>query len=377
VQPSRSTRPAISSAPDHRTPPTGHDAAPPHATRFSGILPYVQLAAGVVIVVAGLHAARVIMAPLALSVFAAAVSLPALTWLRRRGAPTVLAIVLVVILDATLLGFVGWVVARTVTELRIELPNYVTRAQELESVARTFFAKYGVEITPDFYATFLQPEQLLATASVAARNITSVLAVFLLMLLYVVFVLAESLELPAKIRHVLGPRAEALSGGAQVLNSVQRYLVLKSLISLATGACISAAAAAIGVDFALFLGLVAFLLNYIPTIGSFVAAVPGILIALLQLGPGPALMITLAYLVTNIIIGSIIDPIVTGQQLRLAPIVVLVSLVFWGWTWGPIGAFLSVPLTITIRMVMERVDALRPYAALLGPVKPSLQTQRG
>jgi len=347
------------------------------SARFSGILPYVQLVAGVVIVVAGLHAARVVMAPLALSVFAAAVSLPVLAWLRRRGAPTVLAILVVVILNATLLSFVGWVVVRTVMELRVELPNYVIRAQALDAAARTFFARYGMEIAPDFYETMFQPDQLLVAATAAARNVTSVLALFLLMLLYVVFVLAESVQLPAKIRRVLGPRAAALSGGAQVLTSVQRYLVLKSLISLATGACVSAAAAAIGVDFALFLGLVAFLLNYIPTIGSFVAAAPGILIALLQLGPGPALMMTLAYLVTNVTIGSIIDPIVTGQQLRLAPIVVLVSLVFWGWTWGPIGAFLSVPLTITLRMVMERVEALGPYAALLGPVDMSLTPREG
>jgi AI-2 transport protein TqsA len=108
-----------------------------------------------------------------------------------------------------------------------------------------------------------------------------------------------------------------------------------------------------------------------------VAAVPGILIALLQLGPGPALAYASAYLVITILIGSILDPILTGQQLRLSPIVVLVSLVFWGWTWGPIGAFLSVPLTITMRMVMERVEALRPYAALLGPVDVAPSMRRG
>ncbi len=354
------------------------DVRPPSALRrLLSIVPYVQLGAGVVIMVAGLHAARVILAPLALAVFAAAVSLPAMAWLRRRGAPTALAILLVVLLDTLLLSFVGWVVLQTVNELRVELPAYLARAQTLETAMRAQLSSRGIEMAPDFYATLVQPDRLLETVTAAARNITSVLALFLLILLYVVFVLAESVVLPAKIRRVLGPRASALAGGAAVLTQVQRYLVLKSLISLATGALVAVSAAVLGVDFALFWGLLAFLLNYIPTIGSFVAAVPGILVALLQLGPGPAMLFAVAYLVINIIIGSIIDPIVTGAQLRLAPIMVLVSLVFWGWTWGPIGAFLSVPLTITLRMVMERADSLRSIAALMGPLDTKAKWDAG
>ena len=340
----------------------------PNPARFSGILPYVQLAAGIVIVVAGLRAAQGILAPLALAVFAAAVSLPAMFWLKRRGAPTALAILLVVLLDALLLSFVGWVIAQTINELRVELPTYLERAQTLELQLRDQLRARGVNITTSLYATLVEPEQLVGNVTMAARSISSVLALFMLILLYVVFVLAESTKLPNKVRVALGPRAAALSAGTDVLTHVQRYLVLKSLISLATGSLVSVSAAWLGVDFALFWGLLAFLLNYIPTIGSFVAAVPGIMVALLQLGPGPAFVFAMAYLVINTIIGSIIDPIVTGQQLRLAPIVVLVSLVFWGWTWGPIGAFLSVPLTITLRMVMERVPALQPYAALMGPI---------
>ncbi len=336
--------------------------------RLLAIVPYVQLVAGVVIIVAGLHAARVMLAPLALGVFVAGISLPAMTWLRRRGAPTAVAILLVVALNALLLTFVGWVVVQTVNELRVELPSYLARAASTEGLVRSYLSSRGIEMAPDFYSTLVQPERLLETVTSAARNITSVLAFFLLILLYVVFVLAESVVLPAKVRRVMGPRASALAGGAEVLAHVQRYLALKTLISLATGALVSASAAVLGVDFALFWGLLSFLLNYIPTIGSFVAAVPGILVALLQLGPQSAFLFAMGYLIVNVIIGSIIDPIVTGRQLRLSPLVVLVSLVFWGWTWGPIGAFLSVPLTITLRMVMERVESLRPIAALMGPL---------
>lgn len=335
--------------------------------RLLAIVPHMQLLAGVVIIIAGLHAARVMLAPLALAVFIAGVSLPAMNWIRRRGAPTAVAILVVVLLNTLVLAFIGWVIVQTINELRVELPSYLARAQAMELLVRDELMRRGIEVAPDFYATLVQPERLLEAVTVAARNITSILAFFLLILLYVVFVLAESVVLPVKVRRVLGPRASALAGGAEVLAQVQRYLGLKTLISLATGSLVSVAAAALGVDFALFWGLLAYLLNYIPTIGSFVAAVPGILVALLQLGPQSAFLFALAYLAINVTIGSIIDPIVTGRQLRLSPLVVLVSLVFWGWTWGPIGAFLSVPLTISLRMVMERVESLRPIAAMMGP----------
>lgn len=346
---------------------TGTTAA---ARRLLAAGPFLQLAASVVIVAAGLHAARAILAPFALAVFAAAVSLPVMTWLRRRGAPTGVAILLVVLMNALLLSFVGWVVLQTVNELRVELPAYLDRAQALEASMREQLRTRGVELPPDFYGTLVQPERLLETVTATAKNVTSMLALLLLILLYVVFVLAESVVLPDKLRRVLGPGATALAGGAAVLTQVQRYLVLKSLISLVTGSVIAAAAAIIGVDFALFWGLLAFLLNYIPTIGSLVAAVPGVLIALLQLGPGTAAVFAVVYLLVNLVVGSVIDPILIGKQLRLAPVVVLVSLVFWGWTWGPIGAFLSVPLTIMVRMVMTRTSGLRQLAALMGPIEP-------
>ncbi len=337
--------------------------------RLSAVAPLVQLLTGVVIIAAGLHAARAILAPLALAVFAAAVSLPVMTWLRRRGAHTTVAIFLVVAINASLLTFVGWVIVQTVNELRVELPTYLERAQILEGGLREWLEARGITMPPDTFATLVQPDQLLNTVTSAARNITSVLALFLLILLYMVFVLAESVALPDKVRRVLGPESRVLAGGAAVVAQVQRYLALKTLISLVTGSLIGVAAAIFGVDFALFWGLLAFLLNYIPTIGSITAAVVGIAVALLQLGPGPAFGMSIVYVVVNVTVGSIMDPILIGRQLRLSPIVVLVSLVFWGWTWGPIGAFLSVPLTITLRMVLERIQGLQPFAELMGPVE--------
>ena len=157
---------------------------------------------------------------------------------------------------------------------------------------------------------------------------------------------------------------------------MQRYLALKTVLSLVTGVAIGVGAWLLGIDFALLWGFLAFVLNYVPSIGSIIAAIPALVIALLQFGPGRAFGLGAVYLVVNLVIGNFADPIIIGRQLRLSPIVVLISLVFWGWTLGLVGMFLAVPLTIALRIMLESSEALSPYASLMGPV-PVLRTHSG
>jgi predicted PurR-regulated permease PerM len=218
----------------------------------------------------------------------------------------------------------------------------------------------------------MQPERLFDVLAVTARNATSFLAIFFLIVLYLVFILAESVYLPHKLRAVFGPAAHGgegllgVTGVGAILVQVERYLVLKTLISLGTGVVIGAGAAMLGVDFALFWGFLAFALNFVPNIGSLIASIPAVLVALLQLGPGTAAALAGIYFAANIFFGNFLEPILIGRHLRLAPIITLASLVFWGWTWGIIGMFLAVPLTITIRIVVENTPALARFAPLLG-----------
>ncbi len=326
------------------------------------------VAACVAIVIAGVRSASSIISPFLLAAFVAGVSLPMLDWLRRLGARTALAVVAVVLLNAAVLSFFGWIVLESFTELRLALPSYVERWQVLEAAMRIRLVALGVDPGPNYYDTLAQPGRLLELATAAARNVTSVLSLSLLILLYLVFMLAESVAFPDKWRTVFGQHSQGISGATTVLKQLQRYLVLKTAISLATGTAIGIGASLLGVDFALFWGFLAFVLNYIPSIGSFIAAVPAVLIALLQFGPGRALGLAAVYLGVNVVLGNFADPILVGRQLRLSPIVVLMSLVFWGWTLGITGLFLAVPLTIALRIVMQGSDSLSRYAALMGPI---------
>ena len=154
--------------------------------------------------------------------------------------------------------------------------------------------------------------------------------------------------------------------------SVNRYLALKTMFSLLTGVVIWIWLAILGVDFSLLWGLVAFLLNFVPNIGSIIAAIPAVLMALIQLGMGSALLTSLGYVVVNVVVGSIIEPKFMGRGLGLSTLVVFLSLVFWGWVLGPVGMVLSVPLTMILKIALESNEDTRWVAILLGSVPPDV-----
>lgn len=335
----------------------------------SPVFRYTLITAAVIVVIAGLRAAAPLFTPFAMAVFIAVVSLPAVRFLRRLRLPNSLAILGIVLLVAAVLTFFSWIVIQTAVELREELPAYVTRAQELDQTLRARLQGWGVELGPRDYSNLFNQGQMIDFAAAAAREVTAAASVFFLILLFLVFILAESVAIPGKLRQIYGPATAGLASGSVVLAQVQRYLVLKTLISLVTGIVIGTGAALIGVDFALFWGLLAFVLNYVPNIGSVIAAVPAVLVALLQLGVGPAVGLSAVYLSVNMVVGNVVDPIVIGRELRLSPLIVLMSLVFWGWVWGPVGMFLSVPLTIVVRIVLENTESLQRVAKMMGPVE--------
>lgn len=318
--------------------------------------------------VAGLRAAAPVLTPLAVALFVAGVSLPVVAGLRRWGVRPSLAIAATVLLDAAVVAALVWIVVVTVDEMRAAMPGYLAQLQAVERELRGWFAARGITLPAELYEPLLQPQRVLDLVTFAARNLTSWLSLVLLLLLYLVFILVEAVQLPAKVRRVLGPDAPAIAMSATVLQQVQRYLAVKTLVSLLTGLSIGMGAWLLGVDFAPFWGLLAFALNYIPTIGSIIAAVPAVTVALLQLGAERALLLAVVYLGANVLFGNITDPILVGRQLRLAPIVVLASLVFWGWVWGITGAFLAVPLTITLRVALQSSRRWGYLAALMGPI---------
>jgi predicted PurR-regulated permease PerM len=207
----------------------------------------------------------------------------------------------------------------------------------------------------------ISPDTSLSLASTILSSVTDLFSNAFLIMLMMILMLLEIPSFVTKIDHMGGSQGTWLS----IAKSVRGYLGIKTLTSLATGVLVAIMLTVMGVDFAILWGLLAFLLNYIPNIGSILAAVPAVLLALLLDGLTAALLVTVGYVLINGIIGNVVEPRIMGQGLGLSTVVVFLSLILWGWLLGAVGMLLSIPITTTLKIVLETNESTRPLALLL------------
>lgn len=325
-----------------------------------------------VVVVFGLRAAAAILVPTALALFLTILSLPLLVWLRARRVPSVLAIFLTILVNIAVLGVFGLIVSQSVNEFRLALPRYAEQLQRMVLSAQAWLVERRVPVSEMVITDMVNPEYVINLVSGTLRGIAWTVSNAFLILIIMVFMLAEVTSFPQKLRAVLGRNDADLSRFAKITHEVQQYLEIKTAISLLTGVLVGLWVWALGIDFPLFWGTVAFLFNYIPSIGSILASIPPILLGLIQFGPGRALLVALGYLVVNVVLGNIIEPNLMGRRLGLSTLVVILSLLFWGWVWGPIGMLLSLPMTMIVKIMLENTHDLRWVAILLGKDAPDV-----
>ena len=323
--------------------------------------------ASFVVVVAGMRAAEVIINPFLLATFIAIISASPMFWLKNKGLPTWLAI-LIVVLGILLIGAViSTMVGSSVRDFSKDLPVYQAKLKDLTATAITWLEKTGVQISRQAIIDVFNPGAAMNLAATVLNGLGNVLANAFFILMTVIFMLLEASSFPAKIKLALNDPDSSLSSFETFLETVKQYIAIKTWISIATGICITAWLALLGVDYSLLWGLLAFLLNYVPNIGSIISAIPAVLLAIVQLGPGKAMLVALGYIVVNIVMGNVLEPRFMGRGLGLSTLVVFLSLLFWGWILGPVGMLLSVPLTITAKIALNSREDTRWLALILGP----------
>jgi predicted PurR-regulated permease PerM len=258
-----------------------------------------------------------------------------------------------------------------VADLQGRLPSYAERFQELMDQWIAVLQARGLPAAEYFSGDFFSSENVMGFVQNALAQVATFVSNTFLVFLILVFMLAEASIFPKKFRAVFDEEDRDLGRFSKITREVLDYLAIKTMISLATGICIGLWAWVMNLDFPIILGLVGFLLNYVPTIGSIIAAVPGILLALLQgTGPGTTVLVTLGYVVINVIFGNLLEPTLQGRRLGLSTLVVILSLMFWAWAWGPVGALLAVPLTMVVKIMLENTEDLRWVAVLLDRQAP-------
>ncbi len=333
---------------------------------FSPLSRALIVMAAIAIAVMFMQSAASVIAPVLLAAFIATITTPLLRWLQRKRVPKWLSLAIVVFLLLEFISVLALLFAGQLEGFRDGLPGYQERLLLLGDQIGSWLEEIGVARAREAVKDILDPAAAFGLVRIALSSISGTFGTGLLVLLVVVFMLLEAPRLLNRLRiafHLTETAEERLRG---VLSAISRYMIIKSLASMATALCIWLWLWILGIDFAILWAILAFLLNYIPFLGAFLMTIPAVLFALIQTDVQTSLLVALGYFAVNTLIGSILEPRVLGRGLGMSTLVVFLSLLFWGWVLGTVGFFLAVPLTKALINILDISPQTRPIAILLG-----------
>jgi len=340
---------------------------------FSSASRALIVSAAVIIVIAGLKQSAPLIVPFLLSVFIAVISFPLMCKLQLVGIPKGLSLFIVILIVFSIGVGVTLLVGSSITDFSRMLPVYQEKISVQWIQVLQWLSNYGIPVG-ETLKSVINPGAAMSLVSSILKGFGNVLADSFLIILTVIFILIEAAGLTQKFLSL--NKDPVIDGGDDVqvfsqvfVEKVRNYMSMKTIISMITGLVIGIALWVIGVDYPVLWGVLAFMLNFVPNIGSIIAAVPAVMLTIVQLGISQALLVAGVYVVVNIIVGSVIEPKYMGKGLGLSTLVVFVSLVFWGWVLGPVGMLLSVPLTITLKLALDSKPETLWLGHLLGPVE--------
>ncbi len=316
-----------------------------------------------------LYNIRSMILPFALAVFFAYVLNPLIQFFEDRRVPTFLAILLALVITFIVLNLFGLLVYTSIKSFAVEFPKFEDRFNTILG-----HITHLLNIPADFFKPkngtpgklhWLDSISSLSLQSLVLNTLGSILNFMsntFLVLLFLLFILIGRNQLTVKVH--LAFRPETAMRITAMLNNInkqiQKYLIAKTAISFTTGLLFTIVLLIYNVQFALIWGILAFMLNFIPNIGSVIATILPLSIAFIQFSKFTTIIWIMILLVSiQITIGNFIDPRIVGRRLNLSPLVVLFSLIFWGWLWGILGMFLAVPIMVMLKIVFENIDSLR------------------
>ena len=338
--------------------------------------------ASLFIVIAGLREAAPLLVPIAVAFFLAVLSFPMMQWLMRKRVPHMVALLLTVGSIVLIIGLMGWAGYGLMRNFATEIPGYLVKLKAyVEDSAAWLEATAGVDGAVKGVAQFnLQSlidlatnqdvmKQLASYAGSTFGTVAVFLGTFIAVMVVLMFILMEAPgthNRVERVRHAGGPDFSLLLNSA---SDIQKYLGVKTLISAATGLLAFIWCWMFGLKYPLLWGIIAFLFNYIPAVGSTAASIPAIIEGLVTHGPGCAIGVSIGYAIINFGLDNFLQPMLMGRRFGISGLVIVLSVIFWGWLWGPIGMFLAVPLTMMMKVLLENTQEFRWISAAMAKKK--------
>jgi AI-2 transport protein TqsA len=328
----------------------------------------LDLSLAVIALVLGIAALRTtagVVQPVIFAYFAALLFKPILDRIARRTSRW-FAVGSVVGLVVGLFALVVWFVAVSIRTVTARSEFYVESLETAYARIEALASGYSVHMSPEPVSL----ERLVDFATNGLQYAFGGAAHITIFLFLFTFFLMEFEQFHRKLVFgtPLGMHAGLLRSYEDLTTKFRRFMAAQTLISLITGLSTTVFLWMLGVDFALLWGALAFLLNFIPNIGSIIAVIPPVLVSWLQFDGDPFVTLTVFFGLGAIqnLLGNYFAPRMLGRSVALSPLVVFIAMIFWGWLWGLMGFLLSVPLTVAVRIVCENSESLRPFAVLLG-----------
>lgn len=334
-------------------------------TQKTTIEKLLQVLAMVTVVLAGVATAKSIVIPFLLSLFLAVILYPPMRFLTRKGVPVVVALMVVLVFCLGVGALFVPLILGAVDNFQESLPAYQLNLINSTRGLAEFLSQYGIALDQKLIEEYLDPQDLLVVFGNVLTGLGNALSNTLLITLTVVFILLEASSIPKKILRMSDDPEKFAARFKSAVQSIQHYMAIKTWLSLGTGVAVYVLLLFTETDNALLWAVLAFALNYVPNIGSLIAAVPAILITMLQFDIWNGIVVAIGYVGINFVIGNILEPRYLGSGLGLSSLVVFLSLVFWGFILGPVGMLLSVPLTMVLKIVCEYNDRTKWIAILL------------
>jgi predicted PurR-regulated permease PerM len=328
--------------------------------------PIALILASFIIIIAGLMNAVNIINPILMGLFVSIICAQPIGWLKSKKVPQTLALIIVLIgITAFFVGFTE-IIGASLSSFKENTGVYEDHLKKMGAILISYFDSKGIPISLDKISNVVDVSKVMNVTSTLLSSLGSIMGSTLTIFFLAVFLLLELEIFQLKTKIILKNSNNSHVYISTIIKNIRDYLSIKTGTSLLTGILIWIFLTILGVDYAVIWALIAFLLNYIPNIGSIIAAFPAMLFSLVQLGFSGVIWTTVIFLAVNTLIGSIIEPKVMGKGLGLSTYVVFVSLLFWGFVLGTVGMFLSVPLTMALKIALEQNKKTKWIAILLG-----------
>ncbi|MFC0269700.1 AI-2E family transporter [Kushneria aurantia] len=325
--------------------------------------------ASLVVIVTGLKLGSGLVVPVLLALFLAILCSRPVKWLHGRGVSVNLSIFIVLMAVVAVLGGLGWIISLRLDDFVDQFARLEGEMRDQYSALLSWFNSLGLPIDVAGLRRNLDPSVLLSSLPSLLGGIGNFFTQLVIVIILTIFILFETLDFPYKLSQAINRPDGSVRRFTQFSGTLQRYLLVKTVISAITGGLITICCLVLQVEFALLWGVMAFFFNYIPNIGSIIAAIPAVLLTLVMPEGGliKAALLGSAYSLINFLLGNLIEPRIMGQTLGMSTLTAFMSLVFWGWLFGPVGLFLSVPLTMSLKIVLDSHPDTRWLSVLMGP----------